>query len=144
MITAEFACTLLRLHIWLLQQCSLPSRIYGNNICRWVKLWKINHVSIGRLDGYFTALLPQIHEAYWYYGNNQITAITRCTAVTVAFKMIWKLKNIQNFSLIIEKSFVFARLLHEHFTVLLQIAVVAVMCKPHRCPHISMTGNICV
>ncbi|XP_037085730.1 elongator complex protein 3 [Pollicipes pollicipes] len=23
------------------------------------------------------------------------------------------------------------------------IAVVAVMCKPHRCPHISMTGNIC-
>jgi elongator complex protein 3 len=28
--------------------------------------------------------------------------------------------------------------------VLLQIAVVAVMCKPHRCPHINMTGNICV
>lgn len=27
---------------------------------------------------------------------------------------------------------------------LLQIAVVAVMCKPHRCPHINMTGNICV
>jgi elongator complex protein 3 len=26
----------------------------------------------------------------------------------------------------------------------LQIAIVAVMCKPHRCPHISMTGNICV
>jgi len=26
----------------------------------------------------------------------------------------------------------------------LQIAVVAVMCKPHRCPHIAMTGNICV
>jgi len=24
------------------------------------------------------------------------------------------------------------------------IAVVAVMCKPHRCPHIHMTGNICV
>ncbi|KAI9862898.1 MAG: Elongator subunit [Trichoglossum hirsutum] len=24
------------------------------------------------------------------------------------------------------------------------IAVVAVMCKPHRCPHISYTGNICV
>nr|CAG4640687.1 EOG090X02DF [Eulimnadia texana] len=24
------------------------------------------------------------------------------------------------------------------------IAVVAVMCKPHRCPHINMTGNICV
>ncbi|CAG7833606.1 unnamed protein product [Allacma fusca] len=24
------------------------------------------------------------------------------------------------------------------------IAIVAVMCKPHRCPHISMTGNICV
>ncbi len=24
------------------------------------------------------------------------------------------------------------------------IAVVAVMCKPHRCPHITMTGNICV
>ncbi|XP_040568134.1 elongator complex protein 3 [Lepeophtheirus salmonis] len=24
------------------------------------------------------------------------------------------------------------------------IAVVALMCKPHRCPHISMTGNICV
>jgi elongator complex protein 3 len=24
------------------------------------------------------------------------------------------------------------------------IAVVAVMCKPHRCPHLSMTGNICV
>ena len=23
-------------------------------------------------------------------------------------------------------------------------AVVAVMCKPHRCPHISFTGNICV
>uniref|UniRef100_A0A4W5L209 Elongator acetyltransferase complex subunit 3 n=1 Tax=Hucho hucho TaxID=62062 RepID=A0A4W5L209_9TELE len=23
------------------------------------------------------------------------------------------------------------------------IAVVAVMCKPHRCPHISFTGNIC-
>jgi elongator complex protein 3 len=23
------------------------------------------------------------------------------------------------------------------------IAVVAVMCKPHRCPHIAMTGNIC-
>jgi hypothetical protein len=28
--------------------------------------------------------------------------------------------------------------------VLPQIAVVAVMCKPHRCPHIAMTGNICV
>ncbi|KAG8277684.1 Elongator subunit [Homalodisca vitripennis] len=25
-----------------------------------------------------------------------------------------------------------------------RIAVVAVMCKPHRCPHINMTGNICV
>ncbi|KXS11064.1 histone acetyltransferase ELP3 [Gonapodya prolifera JEL478] len=24
------------------------------------------------------------------------------------------------------------------------IAVVAVMCKPHRCPHIAVTGNICV
>lgn len=24
------------------------------------------------------------------------------------------------------------------------ISVVAVMCKPHRCPHIAMTGNICV
>nr|XP_002131669.1 elongator complex protein 3 [Ciona intestinalis] len=24
------------------------------------------------------------------------------------------------------------------------IAIVAVMCKPHRCPHINMTGNICV
>ena len=24
------------------------------------------------------------------------------------------------------------------------IAVVAVMCKPHRCPHIAYTGNICV
>ncbi|PRD24172.1 UNVERIFIED_CONTAM: Elp3 [Trichonephila clavipes] len=24
------------------------------------------------------------------------------------------------------------------------IAVVAVMCKPHRCPHINMTGNVCV
>lgn len=26
----------------------------------------------------------------------------------------------------------------------IQIAVVAVMCKPHRCPHIAYTGNICV
>ena len=26
----------------------------------------------------------------------------------------------------------------------LQIVVVAVMCKPHRCPHISLTGNVCV
>lgn len=25
-----------------------------------------------------------------------------------------------------------------------KIAVVAVMCKPHRCPHIATTGNICV
>lgn len=25
-----------------------------------------------------------------------------------------------------------------------QIAVVAVMSKPHRCPHIAVTGNICV
>ena len=24
------------------------------------------------------------------------------------------------------------------------IAVVAVMCKPHRCPHINFTGNICI
>lgn len=24
------------------------------------------------------------------------------------------------------------------------VAVVAVMCKPHRCPHIAMTGNVCV
>ncbi|KDN48868.1 histone acetyltransferase ELP3 [Tilletiaria anomala UBC 951] len=24
------------------------------------------------------------------------------------------------------------------------IAVVAVMCKPHRCPHIALTGNVCV
>ena len=24
------------------------------------------------------------------------------------------------------------------------IAVVAVMCKPHRCPHVTFTGNICV
>ena len=30
---------------------------------------------------------------------------------------------------------------HVGFT---KIAVVAVMCKPHRCPHIAMTGNICV
>jgi len=28
--------------------------------------------------------------------------------------------------------------------VLVEIAVVAVMSKPHRCPHIAMTGNICV
>eukprot|EP01006_Ploeotia_vitrea_P038902 TRINITY_DN66286_c3_g1_i2.p1 TRINITY_DN66286_c3_g1~~TRINITY_DN66286_c3_g1_i2.p1 ORF type:complete len:484 (-),score=215.40 TRINITY_DN66286_c3_g1_i2:48-1499(-) len=27
---------------------------------------------------------------------------------------------------------------------MLGIAVVAVMCKPHRCPHIAMTGNVCV
>lgn len=45
---------------------------------------------------------------------------------------------------------------HEHKSVLLPklkakpvrtasgIAVVAVMCKPHRCPHINLTGNICV
>jgi histone acetyltransferase (RNA polymerase elongator complex component) len=26
----------------------------------------------------------------------------------------------------------------------LQICVVAVMSKPHRCPHIAMTGNVCV
>lgn len=26
----------------------------------------------------------------------------------------------------------------------IQVAIVAVMCKPHRCPHINMTGNICV
>ncbi|KAA0201239.1 Elongator complex protein 3 [Fasciolopsis buskii] len=25
-----------------------------------------------------------------------------------------------------------------------QIVVIAVMCKPHRCPHIAMTGNVCV
>src|ERR1700731_4270078 len=24
------------------------------------------------------------------------------------------------------------------------VAVVAVMCKPHRCPHIATTGNVCV
>ena len=24
------------------------------------------------------------------------------------------------------------------------ITVVAVMCKPHRCPHIATTGNICI
>ena len=24
------------------------------------------------------------------------------------------------------------------------IAVVAVMAKPHRCPHIAVTGNICI
>ncbi|EJW03194.1 ELP3 family histone acetyltransferase [Edhazardia aedis USNM 41457] len=24
------------------------------------------------------------------------------------------------------------------------VAVIAVMCKPHRCPHIALTGNICV
>ena len=24
------------------------------------------------------------------------------------------------------------------------VAVVAVMSKPHRCPHIAMTGNVCV
>ncbi|KAM0686714.1 Elongator subunit, partial [Conglomerata obtusa] len=24
------------------------------------------------------------------------------------------------------------------------VAVVAVMCKPHRCPHIALTGNICI
>ncbi len=24
------------------------------------------------------------------------------------------------------------------------IAVVAVMCKPHRCPHIALTGNTCI
>ena len=24
------------------------------------------------------------------------------------------------------------------------ISVVAVMCKPHRCPHIQFTGNVCV
>ena len=24
------------------------------------------------------------------------------------------------------------------------IVIVAVMCKPHRCPHIATTGNICI
>ena len=24
------------------------------------------------------------------------------------------------------------------------IAIVALMCKPHRCPHLNFTGNICV
>jgi histone acetyltransferase (RNA polymerase elongator complex component) len=28
--------------------------------------------------------------------------------------------------------------------ILVQIAIVAVMSKPHRCPHIAVTGNICV
>ena len=24
------------------------------------------------------------------------------------------------------------------------VVIVAVMCKPHRCPHIATTGNICI
>ena len=32
--------------IWLLLYCALPSHIYGNNVCRWVKLWEINHLII--------------------------------------------------------------------------------------------------
>ena len=33
--------------VWLLPWCSLPWRIYGNNVHSWIKLWDINHLLIG-------------------------------------------------------------------------------------------------
>ncbi|KAI4722091.1 histone acetyltransferase ELP3 [Aureobasidium sp. EXF-10727] len=42
------------------------------------------------------------------------------------------------------KKYILPRLIAKPIRSASGIAVVAVMCKPHRCPHISYTGNICV
>ncbi|KAH0537371.1 Elongator subunit [Glutinoglossum americanum] len=42
------------------------------------------------------------------------------------------------------KKYILPRLIAKPIRTSSGIAVVAVMCKPHRCPHISYTGNICV
>jgi elongator complex protein 3 len=42
------------------------------------------------------------------------------------------------------KKYILPRLVAKPIRSASGIAVVAVMCKPHRCPHISYTGNICV
>lgn len=42
------------------------------------------------------------------------------------------------------KKYVLPKLIAKPIRTSSGIAVVAVMCKPHRCPHIAYTGNICV
>ena len=42
------------------------------------------------------------------------------------------------------KKYILPRLIAKPIRTSSGIAVVAVMCKPHRCPHIAYTGNICV
>lgn len=42
------------------------------------------------------------------------------------------------------KKYILPRLIAKPIRTSSGIAVVAVMCKPHRCPHIAFTGNICV
>ncbi|GAB7347830.1 hypothetical protein MBLNU459_g5366t1 [Dothideomycetes sp. NU459] len=42
------------------------------------------------------------------------------------------------------KKYILPRLIAKPIRSASGIAVVAVMCKPHRCPHIAYTGNICV
>lgn len=62
----------------------------------------------------------------------------------------YKLKNQPKFSDIIafipehDKKYIGKKLLTKPIRTASGVAVVAVMCKPHRCPHIAFTGNICV
>ncbi|PMD15142.1 histone acetyltransferase ELP3 [Hyaloscypha hepaticicola] len=62
----------------------------------------------------------------------------------------WRLSNIPPLTAIIAavpdhwKKMILPRLIAKPIRSASGIAVVAVMCKPHRCPHIAYTGNICV
>ncbi|KAG7135049.1 Elongator complex protein 3 like [Verticillium longisporum] len=61
-----------------------------------------------------------------------------------------KLANIPSLTAIIAaipehyKKYILPKLIAKPIRTSSGIAVVAVMCKPHRCPHIAYTGNICV
>ena len=62
----------------------LRSCCYGNNVCRWVKLQQIIHLSISHSITFrclFHCIFAIDTEVYWHYGNKQIAAITRCGAL---------------------------------------------------------------
>jgi len=62
----------------------------------------------------------------------------------------WRLSNQPPLTAIISavpenyKKYILPKLIAKPIRTSSGIAVVAVMCKPHRCPHIAYTGNICV
>jgi elongator complex protein 3 len=88
------------------------------------------------------AELVKAHEA----GDRQVNLNALKSKISSKYKLAQTPKLVDIISAIPEKykAILLPKLKAKPIRTASGIAVVAVMCKPHRCPHIAMTGNICV